>query len=38
MLNRIEELSKRGDMAEAQRLMEELNNLLNNLKTARPSR
>jgi len=36
MLNRIEELSKRGDMAEAQRLMEELNNLLNNLKTARP--
>jgi uncharacterized protein (TIGR02302 family) len=37
MLNRIEELSRRGDMAEAQRLMEELNNLLNNLKTARPS-
>jgi len=36
MLNRIEELTKRGDMAEAQRLMEELNNLLNNLKTARP--
>lgn len=36
MLDRIEELSKRGDMAEAQRLMEELNNLLNNLKTARP--
>jgi uncharacterized protein (TIGR02302 family) len=36
MLDRIEELSRRGDMAEAQRLMEELNNLLNNLKTARP--
>lgn len=36
MLDRIEELSKRGDLAEAQRLMEELNNLLNNLKTARP--
>jgi uncharacterized protein (TIGR02302 family) len=36
MLNRIEELSKRGDMAEAQRLMEELNNLLNNLQMARP--
>ncbi len=36
MLNRIEELSRRGDMAEAQRLMEELNNLLNNLQTARP--
>lgn len=36
LLNRIEELTKRGDMAEAQRLMEELNNILNNLKTARP--
>ncbi len=36
MLDRIEELSKRGEMAEAQRLMEELNNLLNNLKMARP--
>ncbi|MGO4664733.1 TIGR02302 family protein [Bosea sp. 2RAB26] len=36
MLNRIEELSRRGDMAEAQRLMEELNNLLNNLQMARP--
>lgn len=36
MLNRIEELSKRGDMAEAQRLMEELNRMLNNLQMARP--
>lgn len=36
MLNRIEELSRRGDMAEAQRLLEELNNLLNNLQMARP--
>jgi uncharacterized protein (TIGR02302 family) len=36
MLDRIEELSKRGDMAEAQRLMEELNRMLNNLKMARP--
>lgn len=36
MLNRIEELSRRGEMAEAQRLMEELNNLLNNLQMARP--
>jgi uncharacterized protein (TIGR02302 family) len=36
MLNRIEELSKRGDMAEAQRLMEELNQMLNNLQMARP--
>jgi uncharacterized protein (TIGR02302 family) len=36
MLDRIEELSRRGDMAEAQRLMEELNRLLNNLQMARP--
>lgn len=36
MLNRIEELSKRGDMAEAQRLMEQLNQMLNNLQMARP--
>lgn len=36
MLNRIEELSKRGDLAEAQRLMEELNQMLNNLQMARP--
>ena len=36
MLNRIEELTKRGDMAEAQRLMEQLNQMLNNLKMARP--
>lgn len=36
MLDRIEELSKRGDMAEAQRLMEELNQMLNNLQMARP--
>ncbi|MCO5091404.1 TIGR02302 family protein [Bosea sp. (in: a-proteobacteria)] len=36
MLDRIEELSKRGDMAEAQRLMEELNRMLNNLQMARP--
>lgn len=36
MLNRIEELSKRGEMAEAQRLMEQLNQMLNNLQMARP--
>ena len=36
MLNRIEELSRRGDMAEAQRLMEQLNQMLNNLQMARP--
>lgn len=36
MLDRIEELSRRGETAEAQRLMEELNNLLNNLQMARP--
>lgn len=36
MLDRIEELSRRGDMAEAQRLMEELNRMLNNLQMARP--
>jgi uncharacterized protein (TIGR02302 family) len=36
MLDRIEELSKRGDMAEAQRLMEQLNQMLNNLQMARP--
>jgi uncharacterized protein (TIGR02302 family) len=36
MLNRIEELSKRGDLAEAQRLMEQLNQMLNNLQMARP--
>lgn len=36
LLNRIEELSKRGDLAEAQRLMEQLNQMLNNLQMARP--
>jgi len=36
MLDRIEELSKRGEMAEAQRLMEELNRMLNNLQMAKP--
>jgi uncharacterized protein (TIGR02302 family) len=36
MLDRIEELSRRGDMAEAQRLMEQLNQMLNNLQMARP--
>lgn len=36
MLDRIEELSRRGDLAEAQRLLEQLNQMLNNLQTARP--
>ena len=36
MLNRMEEAAKQGDMAEAQRLLNELNNILNNLQTARP--
>ena len=36
LLNRIEELSKQGDMAEAQRLMEQLRQMLENLQTARP--
>ncbi|MGL4973704.1 MAG: TIGR02302 family protein, partial [Bosea sp. (in: a-proteobacteria)] len=36
LLNRIEELSKQGDMAEAQRLMEQLRQMLENLQMARP--
>ncbi|GGC46293.1 TIGR02302 family protein [Chelatococcus reniformis] len=38
MLNRIEELSRQGATAEAQRLLEELRNILENLRTARPGR
>lgn len=36
LLNRIEELTKQGDLAEAQRLLEELKNILENLQMARP--
>ena len=36
MLDRIEELSRRGETAEAQRLLEQLNQMLNNLQMARP--
>jgi uncharacterized protein (TIGR02302 family) len=37
MLNQIEEMMKRGDVAEAQRLLDELRNILENLQTARPN-
>ena len=37
MLNQIEEMMRRGDVAEAQRLLEELRNILENLQTARPN-
>jgi uncharacterized protein (TIGR02302 family) len=37
MLDRIEELAKRGDTAEAQRLLEELRNMMQNLQMARPN-
>lgn len=36
LLNRIEELTRQGDLAEAQRLLEELKNILENLQMARP--
>jgi len=36
MLRQMEEAMRRGDMAEAQRLLEELRNILNNLQMARP--
>jgi hypothetical protein len=36
MLNRIEELNRRGETEEAQRLLNELNNILRNLQMARP--
>jgi uncharacterized protein (TIGR02302 family) len=37
MLNQIEEMMRRGDVAEAQRLLDQLRNILENLQTARPS-
>jgi uncharacterized protein (TIGR02302 family) len=37
MLNQIEELARRGDTAEAQRLLDELRNLMENLQTAQPN-
>jgi hypothetical protein len=36
MLNQMEEAMRRGDMAEAQRLLDQLRNILENLQTARP--
>ena len=36
MLDRIEELAKRGETAEAQRLLEELRNMMQNLQAAKP--
>ena len=37
MLNQMEEAMRRGDMAEAQRLLEQLRSILDNLQTARPN-
>ena len=37
MLNEIEEMMRRGDVAEAQRLLDQLRNILENLQTARPN-
>jgi uncharacterized protein (TIGR02302 family) len=37
MLQQMEEAMRRGDMAEAQRLLEQLRNILENLQTARPN-
>jgi uncharacterized protein (TIGR02302 family) len=37
MLNQMEEAMRRGDMAEAQRLLDQLRNILENLQTARPN-
>lgn len=36
MLNRMEELAKRGDTAEAQKLLEQLNEMMRNLQMAKP--
>src|SRR4051812_45326086 len=36
MLNQMEEAMRRGDVAEAQRLLDQLRNILENLQTARP--
>ena len=36
MLNRMEELARRGETAEAQRLLEQLNEMMRNLQMARP--
>lgn len=37
MLNEMQDAQKRGDMAEAQRLLDQLRNILENLQTARPN-
>ncbi|HYF52863.1 MAG TPA: TIGR02302 family protein [Salinarimonas sp.] len=37
MLNQMQEAMRRGDMAEAQRLLQELQNILNNLQASRPN-
>ncbi|KAA2234367.1 TIGR02302 family protein [Salinarimonas soli] len=37
MLNQMQEAMRKGDVAEAQRLLQELQNLLNNLQAARPN-
>lgn len=37
MLNEMQEAMKRGDVAEAQRLLDQLKNILENLQTARPN-
>src|SRR3712207_8275788 len=37
MLNQIEEMMRRGDVAEAQRLLDQLRNILENLQTAQPN-
>lgn len=37
MLNQIEEMMRQGDVAEAQRLLDQLRNTLENLQTARPN-
>jgi uncharacterized protein (TIGR02302 family) len=37
MLNQIEEMMRRGDVAEAMRLLDQLRNILENLQTARPN-
>ena len=36
MLDRMEEMARKGDTESAQRMLEQLKNILNNLKTARP--
>jgi tRNA C32,U32 (ribose-2'-O)-methylase TrmJ len=37
MLNQMEEMMRRGDVAEAMRLLDQLRNILENLQTARPN-